>query len=258
MDKKLANRIWTLKSLRAIITTNKEKLSRIPDLKRHVETFENLMDQLVRKGEAVTSTSKGQARTKKEAKDRLLNVLEPLKMAFTSFAYDRGLHTVLDKVLIPQSSLRRMREPNLLQACTLILEEMEDHKAELAACDVTEEEIAEYREAVLSFDNAMSSKISSVSTRLALRNTEDHLVKEVESLLSEKMDGLIDKLKKTEPELWAAYFHARPTKKFGLRHKPPVEEQPSPPPDATQTQVSAAPQVQAQAAASSQPTEAAR
>ena len=227
MNKGQENRSTMHSTVDTLLIANKTKTDEIPALAGQITVFENddagLKDELLANKNATSGTSDAKWNAEDDLVVALLAVAKPMK----TIAKQKNNTALAAIVNVSDSGLRHLRENDLvLTAKAIYAEAMKLAPEDMAAYNITPDELAGLGAKIDAYSKSIGGRDSSVEVRKGTRQSVIGMYKKVESDL-EDIDNSMERLKDKYPEFYNEYVAARIIKATGGRHKkPPTQTKP--------------------------------
>jgi hypothetical protein len=227
MSKYLENKLSMFDGVRTFLKSIVDKTSAIPALAAAITEFDQVVDQLKAKGLEVDTVSAGKAQKKADAEDDLIDAIIPVKSALASFASSMKNPELIARANVTESQLRKMRDTDLEKKAEGILQAGTDNLTAAADHGLTQALLTALAEKSKAFSAASGDREASVGKRVGARSAMMDLYDKADAILTERIDNLMELMRKSEPQLCEEYNSTRLLREAGLRHKPvaPPEQQ---------------------------------
>jgi hypothetical protein len=174
----------------------------------------------------VTGATEDKAAARDELEDDLFLMCEALGvLAHTS--NDHDLEALVD---VSPSSLDKLGDEELSNRATNVLARANTKKTELEALQVTQANIDELEDALQAFQAAKAKPRTAVVERSVQTQSLSSLVREANSILRDRIDRLVNLLRRENLEFVAGYRSARVVVDRTGRRAGTPESNPTPPP----------------------------
>ncbi len=220
MNKGQEDRATMHKAVDTLLDENAEKTAEIPAFEITKTKFKADVSEL--NGELLyfDNAIAGKTKSKWNAEDDLIYTLLPIASALKVVAKQKKDPELAEKVNISETSLRRMRDTELVTKGKSIHAEAIKLETELAPFGKTAESLFDLAAKVDAYDKSIGGRESSVAQRKGARKAVSDLFAKVDDDL-EDLDNLMELLRAKYPDFYNEYNAARTIKDTGRRHRPP-------------------------------------
>lgn len=202
----------------AVLKNNLSKFTGITALVNFVTELETGITQVRSRNLAFDNAAKGKTSAKSSAEEELIKFLLPVKGAVYAFASKVKNHELIAIAKINEYELRRIRQSDMMENAEAILKAAETNTAALADYGITPESISNLKAKFQNFENSISDKGQSFSSKSALRQALTDDFDNLEDLLNEQGDHLIELVREKNLDAYNEYFAARVVKDLGGSH----------------------------------------
>ena len=222
MRKLHENKYTTYEALGIWFMVNQAKLARVPALVRFIAVFMGLLDSLKLSFGKVDDTTLGKTQSKYDAEDTLVMLMLQIGSALYSYASDINDAVLREKSNFCRTSLRRMRDMELVAAGNTLYAAALTVVDRLAEFGITAGTLAALKTSVDTYESTVGKQGSGVSEHTTAVNNVADTFHSIDRLLTEKVDPLMLSLEKDDPVLYREYKQTRMVKELGILHRPPV------------------------------------
>lgn len=209
MIKREENKYSMYQGITQVLEDQKETIAKIPAFALSMTDFNGVLEQISDRDKKYQTISKGATAAKDEAEDKLVEAV----IAVSSALYVYGRRNKNDELKavakITPSSLKKMRDSDLLQKAKTIHENAVANQQSLPDFGVTQADVEDLKAKVTAFEEAFGSKESKVAESKSARKELGELFDEADELLYEELDNMIELVKDADPEFYNKYQSAR-------------------------------------------------
>ena len=224
MNKKIIAKHNMFTNVDQVFTENGAIVDRVPALKAQVVLFHNGFESLGTLMQPLQLSTTGNAKAKREAKERLSKIGATVCGAMRSYANDHDKPVVLSQADYSTSDLLKLRDLELQetgQALYLLANGMAD---ELADYGIKADELNNMGTAVSNFAQ-LSPQVRKVKVdNKTLRKQLTEKVEEIDNMLRSKLDNGMLVMEFGQPAFFDLYRNARRNYSLGVRHEQPGAE----------------------------------
>lgn len=215
-------------SVTAVADSNVTLISELPVFATAVTGLKEIVTQIDAVDSKYLTAAGGKTQTKKNAEDELLADLMPVKSGLYALGITSNNEEL--KALCGESewTLKKMRDPDFLAKAKIIKAEAAARIMELAPYKITEAMLTELQEKIEAFEEALSGKDTSFTSRSALRKELSEKFDAADEIIEHQLDTMIELVKKSQPLFYDQYFAARNIKDLGASHKTEEVKTPEP------------------------------
>lgn len=172
---------------------------------------------LEKQGVNIKGVSMDKAAVKQNMVDKALEV----GGAVFAFATDSGNLTLKEKLNYSRTALEHARNAVSEQSCRSICNEAIGVQESLATYGVSAADLADLDSKINAFASMIAAPRVAVTNRMGATSDLAKLLAKTDSILQNKLDKLVEKFRKSQPEFYKQYFDARIIIDTGSRHKIP-------------------------------------
>lgn len=227
MTKNETNKYNMYHAVKAVMEENVEAVSEYPALAEAVADFNLKTEKISETDRNYTLSIGGKTNSKNNSEEELIGDLIHVKSALYAFAVKTKHEELKALSAGSESSLRRMRDTDLLQHAQLIKTAGSANLTSLAPYKITETLLDALSEKIFAYKRSIEIKDAGFADRGALRAQLTSQFDSANQILKERIDSLMEAFKKSNPQFYLAYSSARGIKDLGLNSKkepvaPPV------------------------------------
>ncbi len=223
MRKDLENKLTMFEAVRQVLTESASRLSAVPALGASSTAFLDEVEKIKAKSGEVMKLSAGLAPAKWDAQDALLDTLVPVGSAIVAYASTVRDRTLREQSYLSDTSLKRLRDTELVTKAKLILDEARSRKTALSSYGVTDGVLSDLGQKIDTFSTSLAAKEGGSSTRMAAREEMLKGFDNADAILVDRIDRLMEMFRSSDPQMYNAYFGARVIKDIGIRHRDATE-----------------------------------
>ncbi|MCL5266792.1 MAG: hypothetical protein M1469_01655 [Bacteroidetes bacterium] len=220
MNKGQEDRATMHKAVDTLLDANADKTAEIPAFEITKTNFKADVAEL--NGELLVygNVAAGKTQVKWDAEDSLIFALLPIASALKVVAKREKDPELAEKASVTETSLRRLRDTELVTRGKLIHAEALKIVTELATFNITPEVLTGLSAKIEAYDKSIGGRESGVAQRKGARKAVSDLFAKVDDDL-EDLDNLMELLREKHPGFYNEYQSARTIKDTGTRHRPP-------------------------------------
>lgn len=207
------------------LSDNQAKWEAIPvmvQLKSKLDQNISLIKELnQKKSSNLSSPVTANKDTTKELLDDSIEILSGIAI---SYAEDKKLKEVAQKVKLLTKRLTKIREADIEPNVSTFLKLVRELLPELVDYALTEEMVVEAETLRDQFVSMVGTPRNLTVKGSAANKQVDNLISETKNLLTNQLDTLMPRFKKTESEFYNSYFQARAIVEPATQHKAKPEE----------------------------------
>ncbi|MCL5268385.1 MAG: hypothetical protein M1469_09820 [Bacteroidetes bacterium] len=218
MNKGQENRATMYTSVDTLLEMNIEKTGEIPAFEQSITAFRGHSTDLKNKSLEFGKATAGKSETKWNAEDDLIGSLLPVASGLKVLAKRKSNPELAEIVDVTETSLRRMRDTELVTRARTIHTEAGKLTADLVQFGATSEKLADLGVKIDAYEKSIGGRESSVAQRMGARQAMIDLFGKVDDDL-EEIDNLMELLRAKYPDFYNEYQAARTVKDTGVRHR---------------------------------------
>jgi chemotaxis protein histidine kinase CheA len=215
MTKMHENKLTMYLAVASVLDDNGAKIATLAALTQATGTFEGLIEAVKEKSKEFDLMATGMTLAKLEAEDQLLEELMPAIHALYAYAHTVKDTTLAEKANISESSVRKLRDTEIIVKTNGLLEIIEAHVAKLADHGVTAETVATIRQKIDAYEGALEKKEGTYSERVSTNKALYDLYDQTDAVLAKQIDPLMEQFRRKEVDFYNAYTQARWIKTLG-------------------------------------------
>ncbi len=212
------NKFTMFRTVNGHLVNNPTVVDSIPVFRLSADLFEAKLMAIADKNGEYLSLTAGKTILKDEAEDALVGTLLGLASTLSLFAEINGKRDLQEIVNITESSLRRMRDTDLLNKGQEIVSHIEINKDDLDDFGITDEVLAKAKGCVELYDTSLNLKETSFAEKKAARQVLKDLFSEADDILYNRLDKCAEMVRQNYPEFYIQYQATRVIKDLGIRH----------------------------------------
>ncbi len=181
----------------------------VPGFRKNLENLLNRSEKIRKLGQRQIENSTGKTRDKQAVRELLVDAALQVAGAVRAWAADADNHEMLSAVKFSRSQLLHRRDVNLGQECQNILTTATEHSDALAEYGISPEKLQDLEAKIGAYNGALTKPRDN---RVEVTAATEQLAKEVDAadfILAEKLDGLMEQFKASEPNFFAEYNASR-------------------------------------------------
>jgi hypothetical protein len=183
-----------------------------------VTAFQNLVDDIGDKMEALSGGTSSATQAKHQAENDMVDAVVPLVSTLHAYASDKNDVDLMTKTDVTETDIHKVREAERGTHAGALVNLVETYKANLANYGITDETLTAAHLAVAAFTTSLKNR-GSVKTEL----TGGHeflfsLFDQADAMLLSKIDKMMNGFKKKNPAFYLEYQAARVIKDVAASH----------------------------------------
>jgi hypothetical protein len=224
LDKKEHNKYAMLRAIASVFAKHLSTAETIPALVEAINKLNRGISLVEKKDDEYLNITKGLTLHKRKTAKELTELSVTICGALYVYGQKVENAQILGIADVNDSSLKRMRESELLQKCKNISEHVQSNQQHLVPYGITAEQVTEYVSKVKIYDEALSKKNSKHNEKVASRNALRKAFTSVDELLKKELDKLMEQMKKRDIDFYNHYQQSRSVKELGIRHRKTDED----------------------------------
>ncbi|NVO18112.1 MAG: carboxypeptidase regulatory-like domain-containing protein [Bacteroidetes bacterium] len=188
---------------------NKAKFSDLPLFADYVTRLSKLVADIGTDSQILDVSTVGITKNKDVAKTRLVERTMDAVKCIKAYASINGNHELLSKVNFKENTLGKIHQAELSFKCKELIGIANTLLPELSAFGLTQELLEDVETAIQAYDMKSTIKPQHKGAIKAARLTIDKYFQEALSLVKDKMDPLVELIKKSDPDTYTSYKYAR-------------------------------------------------
>lgn len=203
------NKLTMYQAVIRYLNTHEAKLSTLPHFTESFAQFKEYVGLIEENKKTQETQITGVTLQKNELKEILIDLAGEVGNKVKTYAVFAKNSVLKKEVDYNDTALRKTAHNVLKDRAQIIHDKAKENLAQLAEYRVTQELLDKLAEAIQKFSEAMpSTRVSQIGkkgTTLNLRKT----FAEIDALLKERLDGLMQMLRKEEAQFYTGYTNAR-------------------------------------------------
>lgn len=229
MDRSQINRVTMFKTVDGYLEQRNGVWSPMAPFAAAMLQFRDKLAAIDAAAQKQESPLAGATGDKEAARDALEDVLFLTCEALGVLANTTSDHELGALVALSPSAIVNLSNEELSNRATNVLAKTNARKAELAAFQVTQENIDELSEALEAFQAAKEKPRTAVVERTVQTGSLSSLIREAGNILRDRVDKMVNLFRRTDPEFVAGYRSARVIVDRRGSRPAPVEANPTSP-----------------------------
>ena len=219
MDKHHENKLTMYLGVKSVLDENKAKTDTVPAFAGPLAKFASTVGAVERKSKEFDMAVTGRTQVKTDAEEALIDELLPAISSLAAYAFGVKDTELLAKASVPESTIRRLRDTEVVTKAEGLYELVEAHSGDLVEYGVTAERLTSLRSSIDAYAKALEKKESGYSDRMSSRKALLDLFDAVDAILGKQLDPLMEQFRKREVEFYDAYTNARFIRNLGAARK---------------------------------------
>lgn len=159
----------------------------------------------------------GFARDKQQSLEQLIAVTLVVSRSTLAYATVQGDLVLAGKMRVGNVLLRRHNDAVVARHCQAVLDAVTAVAPALVDFGVTAQRLADLKQAIARFGNALSAPRVAITTRKGATAELNLLMKDTTKLLAKRIDGMMEQFRSSAPTFFRAYMDARIIVDRGVR-----------------------------------------
>lgn len=219
LTKQQENKFSTFEEIEAVLNTNSQFINTIPEFVISKTEFSAIVDSLRNKAIKKNTASVGMTTDKSLKRNALESITKELAAVLYIYGKKNNSSVIKSIADIKQSDVLRMRDTELLNRASSLLETIESLPAGLDAYGKKNTDIDELRNCISNYHNSSIEKTNSAVEKYSINFNLKDLFKKGMDILSSEIDKFVDSFKHSNPDFYTSYYSVRSIKNLGIRHK---------------------------------------
>ena len=209
MDKRENDRFQMYKSVEEFLAKNGKITKEIPGFENSFTDFKQSIDEIEKKDNEYQITAEGSTQEKENAEDAMIDVL--VKLCSLVYVFARRSRNEQLKAIskVTPSSLKYMRDADLLQRAKALHEQMVENKTAMEPYKITQDDIDKLKATIDAYEERSNTKENKFAEKKSARQELNARFINANEILSEELDSLVDFIKDTHAEFYGKYQAAR-------------------------------------------------
>jgi hypothetical protein len=212
MNKREENKFTMYQGIKDLLAENQSSVATIPAFEESFQIFQDLLSRIAEKDQQYQNISVGAAEKKNQAEDELIDTLIAASSALRVFARRQKDEDLRKSSKVTATSLKRLRDSELLTKSQNTFEAISQRQSSLKRFGMTEEFVNDFKTKLDNFNSALGSKESRVAESKSARQELGEDFDMTDEVLYEELDGMIELVKKADPEFYNKYQAGRTIK----------------------------------------------
>ncbi len=209
MKKDLSNKLNSYSAIKGVLALNLGIYEQITLMNQSVEEFYQKLDEIDAVAARTTSDTTGETAAKKLAKEKLAALATSLAASASIYAYESSNIELESSLQYSYTDIKYARDNDALARARIIENELLEHRNSLEAYLITSSDLEELHKYIIDYDDALKTRGSVKSHRVADFLKLEELFREADLILIHKIDRFVLRLKPEFPTFFDAYTNAR-------------------------------------------------
>ena len=225
LSKQQENKFSTFEEIETVLNSNSQFIDTIPEFVISKAEFSTIVSGIRNKAIKKNTVIAGVSAAKSIKREELESVTRELSSVL--FIYGKKNNNTIIKAIadIKQSDLMRMRDTELLNRASSLLETIEGLPSGLDAYGKKSTDIDALRNCITNYHNSSTEKTNSSVEKYSINFTLKDMFKKGMDILDSEIDKFVNSFKKSNPEFYTSYYSVRSIKNLGVRHKQAPDNQ---------------------------------
>jgi len=209
MKKELSNNLNSYAAVRGVLEKNLGIYEQITLMNQSVEEFYQKVDEIKAVAARTNADGIGQTAAKNLAKEKMAALASALAASASIYAYESSDVELESALQFSYTDIKYVRDIEALARAKVIEAELLAHRHNLEAYLITSSDLEELHQHITVYDDALESRGSVKSQRVAGFIRLEELFREADLILYRKIDRFVLRLKPEFPSFFDAYTNAR-------------------------------------------------
>ena len=209
MRKKFSNKFNAFQNIYGVFMDWRASYENIPIMKQLADEFLSMFESVKQQIKKVDLSFQEVTEEKVRIKRKLAEVGSGLASAGMVYAYDIEDPELKSFLNFSMSDIFNVRDAEAVEISRHIAEELMKYREELANYLISEEELQDYQTLIARFEKLQVKRETVQSESVIETQRLEVLFDMTDTLLREKIDRLVRKMKLTDLEFYNQYFQAR-------------------------------------------------
>jgi hypothetical protein len=228
MNNKQENKLSMYNAVREIVTTNTSLWEKIPAFTAAFTEYGTLLDNIAATLRTQNSDLTGASADKVSGKEALANATLAVAGAIHAYASQSNKAELKQRVALTRSDLLLVRDMEMLEKCRTIASHAEANKASIADYGATEAVIKDLQDKITAFATLAVRPRVVIAERKDATADLQNLIRLTDTLLSDRLDKIMEQFKVTQPGFYNLYQTNRILVDSGVRRQPSPAPAPTP------------------------------
>lgn len=215
MTKGEENKLSMYKGVQEVLTNNSDIHSAIPVIGEALTSFSGIIGAIDQVNFDFQGSTKGATADKVAKEEVLINQATKLANVLFVFAVKTKNNALKEEFKFSKSYLEKLRDTDLLNKCTQIINTAQNYLTELANYGVSEATITDAQTAYDNFASAFNAQAEKMAERSSEREKLTTLFNDADNVLYEELDPMMELFIDSNPDFYNAYQSARVIKDLG-------------------------------------------
>lgn len=184
-------------------------ISTIPAFAKLVTSFKSLTASISKVSEEADSGTTGKTKVKQSAASAMAETVASLVGILHAYACDIQDEDLMDRTEVAETDIIHTRDAKRASYATSLVDLVEANKAGLAEWGVTDEDIAEARQAIADYESSLGTRDSTKTAQKGERESIEAMIARADRMLYRQLDKMVGKQKTKTPDFYAEYQAAR-------------------------------------------------
>lgn len=229
MTKKEENKMTMYAGVISVAHENESVIEKVPALKEAFKSFADATEQIEKHDRMYKSVSAGSTAAKSTAAEDLIERAMPVANALYVYGRKSNNEQLKSECGLFESHFRKVRDTELAQKVSRILELVAAHKEALVQFGVTDEQIRSLDQAAARYRELLGRKEEKHAEAKVSREALFDAFDRADDILREDVDSLMELVKAGNPDFYNRYYAARMIRDLGFvkRKAEEAQEQPA-------------------------------
>jgi len=219
MTKREFNKLGMYRAVIALFDANASKLTPIPALVQTVADFNSLIKEIEEGDFKFKKRTTDETMSKNMKEDKLHSHIIKIANALFTLGVQTGNANLMVQAKITKRELGRVRDKQLINTCTIILEKANAYHTALAGYGISAAMLADAQAALADFSEAIAAQDEEYADTSADRVLLSEMFAKASAKLNNELDPMMELFSESDAEFYHSYRSARIIKDRGLRHE---------------------------------------
>lgn len=209
MIKREENKYSMYQGIEKILNEEEGAVATIPAFTESIKNFREALQNISLKDQQYQNASKGASSAKKTAEEELIESLIVSSAALYVLARRNQDETLKALSKVSPSSLRKMRDNDLLQRAISISKAVTANQEQLPNFGVNKEAVEDLKTKVATYEDLVESKEDKTAESKAARQELGEFFDQADEILYEELDSMVELIKNNDSDFYNRYQAAR-------------------------------------------------
>lgn len=203
------NKLNMYNAVRTVCEANREKWQTVTAFVRTYELIQEKLTALTPETSLKSQRTVGITNEKSVQRETMCTSAAEVAAALYAFADEQNKIALKTDVSHTFAGLMRLRENSLTTVCRKILDKARKHTGELGEYGLQASAIDELAAAITAYENLQSQPRTVQAQTKTARQNANRLMTEIDALLADRLDKIIEGIRKLHPDFYNQYTTVR-------------------------------------------------